>query len=358
MAFEVLFFYGVSSLCISSLTVIGNAMTLFAFYHEKSLRINPSNNFIIALTINDLLYGIHIFFFLGIPFTFQRTHGYFFGETGCMMTVFLNHLFVIGNLLLLAISVDRLLLICLKYSNYVKFQTTSRVGIGIAMCYVAGVTLGVIEMSMWEFAKKDKTVAAKINFNRYCISPPRNQGVFGLLLSFGFYVTPITLVFLLNVVFFALLIRKIRKRGQVGSTQSSIRTGGTSLNSIPSRSGQNGGSSLGANLEATQSQNMSGSTPPKNDNTGDAHTKSRYVKPAITLAVLVGAMAISNLPYCTYLVVIAFCSSCRDPIMVRYWLLVCQLNSLLDPLFYTFTQRKLREYYKKKFQRLFASFNR
>ena len=155
----------------------------------------------------------------------------------------------------------------------------------------------------------------------------------------------------------------IRKRGQVGSTQSNVRTFGTSLHTISSRRGQNmsgltppNNDNIVATRQHRSSQNMSGSsTPLRSDNTIDAHTKSRYVKPAITLAVLVGAMAISNLPYCTFLVVIAFCSSCRDPIMVRYWLLVCQLNSLLDPLFYTLTQRKIREYYKKKFQ--YISFN-
>ncbi len=211
--FDVLFFYGVSSLCISSLTVIGNAMTLWAFHKEKSLRSNPSTYFIIALTFNDLLYGIHIFFFLGIPFTFQRRYGYFFGEVGCMMTVFLNHLFVIGNLLLLAISIDRVLLICLKYNTYMRVQTKFRVGLAIAICYLIGLMLGVLELSMWEFAKKDKGVAKKINFKRYCISPPRNQGTFGLLLSFGFYVTPITLVILLNVIFvaFGIIIPKATK---------------------------------------------------------------------------------------------------------------------------------------------------
>ena len=164
--FDVLFFYGVSSLCISSLTVIGNSMTLWAFHMERSLRNNPSTYFIIALTFNDLLYGIHIFFFLGIPFTFQRRYGYFFGEVGCMMTVFLNHLFVIGNLILLAMSVDRVLLICLKYTTYRKVLTEFRVRLAIAFCYVIGLMLGMVEMSMWEFAKKDKDVAKKLNFER------------------------------------------------------------------------------------------------------------------------------------------------------------------------------------------------
>ena len=314
-SFDILLFYGITSFVISIITVTGNGLNLCVFFHERSLRVNPSNNFIIALTFNDFLYGIWVFIFLGIPYTFLDEYPY--GEHGCKAAVCINYLFVVGNMLLLAVSVDRVLMVSLQYSRYVKFQTVSRTKLQIGLCYLAGIILAICEVGLWEHAKSDPTVAARLNFDQYCLSPPKRIKEFGLLVSFGFYVLPVLLIFGLNVVFFILLIRKIKSRGQVGtSTVSTVRTDSVST---------------------TENQ--------------EENTKSRYIKPAITLGVLVGAMAISNIPYCVYITVVQFCTRCSDPIVVRICALIQQFNSLLDPLFYGLTQTKIREFYHKKTRR-------
>ena len=218
------------------------------------------------------------------------------------------------------------------------------------MCYIAGIVLIISEQSLWQFAKNDKALSGRLNFGKYCISPPRNLKPFGLFLSFGFYVVPITLVFVMNVVFFALLLRKFRKRKQIGdSTSVSATVANTTNNAVTIRNQQ--ASSTNDTTQNNEYDNVVHGRDENGPEISGGGRNSRYIKPAVTLAVLVGAMAISNLPYCSYLVTIAFCSSCKNPLMVRIWLLVSQLNALLDPLFYSLTQRKIREFYKSRFQR-------
>ncbi|XP_072046840.1 adenosine receptor A2a-like [Amphiura filiformis] len=321
--FDIFLFYGISSLVISSFTIVGNGLILFAFFQERSLRDNPSNNFIIALSLNDLFYGVINFIFIGIPYTF--IDGYPYGEIGCMMYASLNHIFVVGNLLLLAISVDRVLLVAIKYPRYPKFQTSSRVGIAIAMCCITGLLLAIGELSLWNYAKKVDHIAAVLNYKQYCLSPPRRLREFGLVLSFGFYLFPISAIFILNGLFFSFLIRKIKGHFKVGN------------------------SSIQSEVDAMRRNQMQAASNHEED--GSSSTKNRYIKPAITLGVLVGAMAISNIPYCTYIIVVAFCETCKNPTMVGIYALNSQLNALLDPLFYALTQRKIGNFYRKKARR-------
>ncbi len=330
--FDILLFYGIASIVAAFFILFGNGLTLIAFWKEKSLRSGPSNNLIIALTLNDFLYGCHILFLVGIPYSFFTDYPY--GEYGCMAAVICNNIFVVGNLLLLAITVDRILLVALKYSTYVKFQTSRRVAIEIAICYIIVAAIVTTELGLWNFAKKFDHVAKILNFEQYCLSPARRLKEFGLLLSFGFYVIPIVSIFALNIVFFALLIRKIKNRSKIGDS---------TMHSQVDTMRRNQATSLGDKTDDRGSDSKTNST------------RNRYIKPAVTLGVLVVAMAISNIPYCTYIIVASFCESCKSPTLIRICLLFTELNSLLDPLFYALTQRKITEFYRKKLQRMYAS---
>ncbi len=308
MAINIFLLYGIFSFVIGSLSMLGNMMNLIVFYKVRSLRSTPSNNIIIALTINDFLYGIFIVVFSGIPYSFMSSYPY--GEIGCMISACIQHLFVVGNLLLLAISIDRILLISLQYTTYLRFQTTFRVSIAIAMCYAAGLLLILTESALWNRAKTIPSIASKLNFEAYCYSPSRNLKEFGLMLSFGFYVTPVLIIFTLNGIFVVLLIRRIRKQNKIGNTA-----------------------------------NPQNANPPFGE-----INKSRYKKAAITLGVLVAAMGISNIPYCVHVITSVFCKTCTNsPILVRIWSIINQLNCLMDPLFYGLTQKKIRDFYRKTF---------
>lgn len=84
--------------------------------------------------------------------------------------------------------------------------------------------------------------------------------------------------------------------------------------------------------------------------------KHRYIKPAVTFAVLVFALGVCQTPYFAYIFVGAFCPSCVAGIdsMSRYILLLLLVsNSLLNPFLYAMTQKKIIRYYRGRLHNAF-----
>ena len=74
-----------------------------------------------------------------------------------------------------------------------------------------------------------------------------------------------------------------------------------------------------------------------------------YIKPAITFAVLVLALAICMTPGCVYIMTAAICPNCVAGIdsKIRKSLLTCvYVNSMLNPFLYAMTNRKIIRYHK------------
>ena len=111
MATGIFYYHGVFATIITSITIIGNLLTIVAFFRVRMLRLNPSNQLILALSIADLLYAVFVLVFAAIPYAFLSYYPY--GEIGCSILVAGSNFYVVGNLILVAISVDRLLLVSL-----------------------------------------------------------------------------------------------------------------------------------------------------------------------------------------------------------------------------------------------------
>ena len=79
----------------------------------------------------------------------------------------------------------------------------------------------------------------------------------------------------------------------------------------------------------------------------DETYNKRYIKPAVTLAVLVLAIAISMLPTCIYRIVQALTEKLNSNMVYIMWIIL-QLKPLLDPFFFAATQKGIREFYGKK----------
>ena len=326
MANGVLFYRGIFGLIIATFNIIFNTLTIIAFFQVKILSLNPSNLLILALSFADLLYGTVVLILDSIPYAFLSYYPY--GEYGCMLLVSCSNFYVIGNLLLVAISVDRLLLVLLNYSTYVKFQTKLRIKIAIAACCAMGAASAAFEMGLWNYAKKTNPVAAKFNFGLSCFSPARFTQWFGLFYSIGLYFCPVILIIVLSGVFFCLLRVRIKKANQIGS-------------SVGSRAASNG-----AQI-STVSTNAVTIDPPREKSEG-TEVRSRYIKAAVTLGALVSAMGICILPYCTHIIVGIFCPECTSRTSLYVVLTIVQINPLLDPIFYSATQRNIRDYYRNK----------
>ena len=197
-----------------------------------------------------------------------------------------------------------------------------------------GLVSALFEMSLWQYAKTTNPVAAGINFTKYCFSPARFTRWFGLFYSLGLFCFPVLLIGILSGIFFCLLRVRIRK----------VAAGSTTVSN-----------SHGAGRVSTVSGNVAEHS---QRNGEEVEPKSRYIKAAITLAALVAAMGICILPYCMYIIVGIFCSECTSVTALYIVLNIVHMNPLLDPIFYSATQRNIREYYRRKSNKVMKFFRR
>ena len=326
--------FAAASSVISLVTIIGNILIITAFVQVRSLKRKPSNVLILALSITDLLFGIYEYMFYALPYYFY--HGNPFDQTGCILNTALNELFMIGNLLLVAISIDRVLLVSLPYPKYTKTLTLFRVRMTILACYSIGLVAAIIEVGLWDYALRKQASAAEINFKMFCKSPTRRLKWFASVFFVALTLVPVLLIGILSAIFFCLLRRRIRKDRRVGdfpymssSTQFEISTV----------------SSVGPLFHTNRSL-LRGEAPE------ETRIKNRYIKPAVTLFALVAAMGISMFPLCSLMVVRVFSKHFSDGVPLTIASLIAQLNPLLDPLFYGATQKNVKELYKRKYDKL------
>ena len=323
MGLDLYFVFGLSQCLIQSITIIANVMTIIAFAKVRSLRIHTSNILIYVLSITDLIWGLYVLIYYGVPFVFKLKPP--LGEIGCMLTVLFEYVYSAGNMLLVAITIDRLLMVSLDYSKYTKMQTSRHFKMIISGCFLYGFIGALIELSLWNFAKKHYANAASIDFQTACMYPPRRMKWVGFYISVCFFLVPILLVGILSAVFFKRLRKRIHKTRQIGSI--STVTGSIDANNESVSVADTASSDAGTNIGSV--------------------VRKRYIKPAVTLAALVTSMLISMLPYCIYLFISGFSEGLNVGVTYIMWLII-QLNPMLDPLFYAATQKSLREFYRNK----------
>ena len=324
MAVDTYFIIGVVESAVQPITIIANLLIIVAFLKVQNLQTHTSNMLIFALSVVDLTSGMYQFLYIGVPYALRLNPP--LAESGCMIAVVLEYVYFTGNILLVAISIDRVLLVSMDYSRYVKTVTKLRLKVTIGICCLIGQLGSVFELSLWNYAKRTNEIAANINFVEVCFWPARRLQWFGIYVSVCQYCLPLLLVGVFSIIFVKRLLIRINKNTRVGPEAS--------------RTNSNGGS-------AGENQTEASATSDTNHGT----VKKRYIKSAVTLAALVSAMGISMLPYCIYLIVISLTGSFNSTLTFSMYL-VLQLNPLLDPLFFAATQRGIREYYGNKIRTL------
>ncbi len=319
---EINLYYMVVTPIICVLTVAGNSATINAFWKLPSLCEKPSETLILHLSITDLLTGLVV-----IPIFSPNyvTPGYWpLGEFGCRWVAgpIFNICVHTSILLLLAISLDRFLLVYKEYPKYVKIQSRSRIQLTIVGCWMMGVCSVIFEQSLWDVAKTLDESAANINYNAVYLSPSRRLKEFSLTFFLTLYFTPVLLVCVFSVAFLCLLRAKLIKN-KVGV---SLR-----LAMAPS------------NCESQQEQSTNAEA---SGASARSTTRNRYIKPAISLIALVSSMTICMLPYTIYVITVElFCQECNDPVILYRLLFLQFCNACLDPFLYALTQRKIQRLY-------------
>ena len=339
--FSTFYFYGVATFVTAFITIVANIMTIVAFLMERNLRARASNLLVFALSVTDLLFGAYVFIYYGVTITFGLGHP--FKEIGCRLSLLFEYSYIVGNLLLIAISIDRVLLISLDYSKYMKMQSESRMKVTICICFLIGLAGALVEIGIWDFAKRKSAAAASIPFDEYCLFAPRRLKEFGMYVSIVFFCMPVLIIGMLSTAFFLLLLRRIRKKASIGISATS----GSNSSAVPQsqavdpdNQGNNQGSTNHGNIQQKD----------------DGSAKSRYRKPAITLAALVTSMMLSMFPYCVYLIVAAVRPELNNASVVYIMVLIYQFNPMLDPIFYAATHKQIRQFYQAKARKMIGCF--
>lgn len=112
--------YTIFEILVALVAIIGNAMVIYVFRHERKLR-RRTNYYIVSLAIADLFVGL-----LGIPFAILAAVGLPTNLHACLFTIsLLVVLCTISIFCLVAVSVDRYWAILhpMAYSRNVRTRT-------------------------------------------------------------------------------------------------------------------------------------------------------------------------------------------------------------------------------------------
>ncbi|XP_072018521.1 D(1A) dopamine receptor-like [Amphiura filiformis] len=307
-------------------TILANLATIYAFIKERHLREKASDLLILSLAGADMVIGMAVLPLNSPNFVLSFWP---FGETICKV---LSSLSIIGTeagfMTMVAISYDRYLLISIPYPTYVKRQTQRKICVYICLCWLSGVLVSTLELTMWNYAKFISKIAATIDFKYQCLIPTRRVEALALAEFLLFILTPIISVVVFSVIFLVRLRRRLQERQRV--TPSNFDQPETSIE-------QHNASACGSDTKGEYAGR------------GVNSSKSRYMKPAVTLTVLVAAMIICVVPYCLYILLLGFwCPMCYDRAKMYAFVFMIYVNSLVNPCLYAATQSKIRRFYRTK----------
>ena len=314
-------FYAVFIPTLCFLITFGNMGTIFAFWKLPSLREKPSELLILSLSCADLITGMIV-----IPLfspVYVTPGNWPFKEVTCRIFIFFMDLAVHASLFSLCmISMDRFLLVYKEYPQYVKIQSHLRIKTSLAIGWTFSLITGLIEFFMWDVAKTLDETALLIDYTKHCLSPPRRMRSFALPFFLTLYFFPVVLVCSLSASIFYRLHQRLN----------------TSW-------GMRADSQLSKTSNATQDTSAHKAM--------TAQLRNRYIKPAVTLLVLVSAMAVCMLPYCVHVIVVeVFCTDCANNHTLYALILFQFCNAALDPLMYALTQKKIQRFYKARLKML------
>ena len=314
--------YAIAIPFLSFVTTVGNLLILVAFLKIPSLWVKPSEALILNLSVVDLLTGAVV---LPLWACGYIAPGYWpFGETGCKLAIIFVNIATQASLYtLISISIDRLLLVVTEYPQYLKLQSRYRVRVTIFCCWTLSMFGWVIEIALWDFAKTIDQTAGNVDYTKRCLSPPRRLESFSTYMFVTLYWTPIMTICGLSVAFLFFLRKRLKKS----------RTSGMASQEL----------SQARDQQTTQDHSQGSAK-------GSSTTSNRYIKPAVTLLILVLAMAICMLPYCLYVMIIElFCETCTSFRLLYIFFLLQFGNACIDPFLYGMTQRKIRHFYMSCF---------
>ena len=309
-------------------TVLGNITNICAFLIDRSLRDKPRDLLVVNLSFADL--GIGLFC---MPFVVSNLicDCWPTGEVGCRIFVTTADIFLIsGASSLIAISLDRYLLVARDYTAYLRIQTYSRIKVTIVLCWIYALIPTIVENAAWTYGKGHSMF---VPVESRCFSPARELFSFTIFIILVGSFIPLVIISSLSFSFLLLLRKRLSKQRKVSTASANVSQ---------------------AQRETTLDNETSRST--SRQIVAKSHRTSqstyRYTKPAITFVFLIGAVAVTTLPYVLYMLVSFFCPSCHNQVMRSRLINLAFINSVLNPFMYAATQTKIRKFYALRLRHL------
>ncbi|CAG7837722.1 unnamed protein product [Allacma fusca] len=298
--------YVASEAVVAFLAITGNALVVYVFCTNRSLR-RYRNYYIVGLAVADFLVGL-----LGIPMAILAFWGLPRNLYGCLFSVsVLMVLCTISILCLLAVSIDRYWATTNPFAYYRNMTTTTAVGI-ILSCWFTGALIGFFPLLGWYnlegWNKSEKCYFTKVMSYSYLVFLYFATIVFPALLMAGFY----------SYIYHVVLI-KIRQKGTLapqGRRPSEASRSG-SLNSD--------------NRGSTQMMRIMQSE------------KRREAKAAKKLGIIVLFFMLCWMPLYTINCIQAFEPNFKvPPILMNFTIILSHANSALNPFLYAYHLKEFR----------------
>ncbi|XP_070541496.1 5-hydroxytryptamine receptor 1A-like [Ptychodera flava] len=306
-----------------ALTVFGNVFVLSAIILEKNLRTVP-NYFISSLAAADLLVAS-----LVMPLTcvYDVTETWILGSFMCDVWVSFDVLCCTSSILnLCVIALDRYWVIT-KPIEYMKKRTPRRAFGMIILAWTVSVLISIAPLFGW------RTEEDKADPTKCVISQDYAYTIFS---TFGAFYIPLTIMLIVYGKIYVAARNRIRgKRYRVEMSSSSITLDSPKTAITKLTNGQNG-------LE-TSDQVITRLRRSKRE-----LTMARERKATRTLGIIIGAFVVCWLPFFIVALVMPFCETCYvAPTLKRFLVWLGYVNSLLNPLIYTYFNQDFKNAFRK-----------
>ena len=336
--------------------VIGNVATIIAFIFDKQLRIKPSDFIILNLAISDLGMSALVTPWLLISLSiFGRWP---LAEIGCRIFCMAELTFIAsGILFVILISLDRLQMLSLDYSKYVKRWNTRRVFQIIALTWCVALSPGIFEIATWDMIYFSLPNNTRPNFNVLCLRPTSWRPDTNVICFLFVAVIPTALVAILGMLIFINLRRRLKKWRRVGYGGSSVAD--TAVDNQPATANQENHANVsGSEKREDQLAATNANSETVNANHGGQRAENkvdnsvinkRYIKPIVTYFCLVICLVICTFPISLYQVVISStCPECMSFNTLIYLVALLYFNACLNPMMYSLTNSKIRDFYRRQ----------
>ncbi|XP_077992572.1 5-hydroxytryptamine receptor 1A-like [Glandiceps talaboti] len=305
-------------------TILGNVFVLSAILLEKNLRTVP-NYLIGSLAMADLLVATLV---MPITCVYDVTERWILGPAMCDMWVSFDVLCCTSSILnLCAIAMDRYWVIT-RPIEYMKSRTPCRAFLMIVIAWSVSILISIPPLFGW------RTAADTADPNVCRISQDYGYTIFS---TFGAFYVPLTVMLVVYGKIYVAARQRIRgKRYRIEMSSSSVtldspKTAVTRL----TMNGQNG-------LE-TSDQVITRVRRTKRE-----LTMARERKATRTLGIIIGAFTLCWLPFFIMALIMPFCKTCYLPMsVVRFFVWLGYVNSLLNPLIYTYFNQEFKNAFRK-----------